>query len=302
MRISRRSFLKGLGVTLGGLTLQAPGYELVEAEGLQASQLEMEKRRLGRTELMVSAIGFGGGVIGDPRQVWVVQEAIRMGVNFIDTAHSYGAGRSERIIGAAIRGMRERVYIATKTAQRFAWGAAREILESLERLGIEQIDLLQLHAVGTFADLERALDSERGALRAVRELQVRGKVRFVGISGAHTPIDFRVPLPEERVREQFNVMVEAIKSGEFDAIQISYHIEWPKAEELIALAKEHDVGVIIKKPFAAGKLISEYGVKRLLESVLENPDVHTAIPGMARPEHVWEDVPVGYTGGGSDEN
>jgi predicted aldo/keto reductase-like oxidoreductase len=63
---------------------------------------------------------------------------------------------------------------------------------------------------------------------------------------------------------------------------------------LIELAKEHDVGVIIKKPLGAGKLIPRYGAKRLLEFVLENPDVHTAIPGMPRPEHVWEDVPMGY--------
>lgn len=147
--------------------------------------------------------------------------------------------------------MREKAYIATKTGQRLAEGAAREFQE-------------------------------------------QGKVGFVGITGAHTPIDFRRPLPEERVREEFEVMAEAIETDEFDTIMVSYHIEWPKAEELISLAKEHDVGVIVKKPFAAGKLISEYGARRLLEFVLENPDVHTAIPGMASLEHVWEDVPLGY--------
>jgi len=253
----------------------------------------MELRRLGRTELQVSVIGFGGGPLRTGEHVRVVEEAIRMGVNFIDTAHGYGRGRSERVIGAAIREVRDRVYIATKTPQRFALGAAREILESLERLGVEEIDLLQLHAVGKFTDLEKALDPKRGALRAVRELQRQGKVRFVGISGAHSPIDLR-PLPRERVMEQFEVMKEAIKSEEFDAVQISYHIEWPEAEELIALAKEYDVGVIVKKPFAAGKLIPKHGARRLLEFVLENPDVHTVIPGMVNLDQVRENVPVGY--------
>jgi len=283
-------------MAIGSLaTLEVTGRDRgLAEETLQTGQ--MERRRLGRTELEVSVIGFGGGPLREFRHVRVVQEAIKMGVNFIDTAHSYGRGRSERIIGAAVAGLHDQVYIATKTAKRFAGEAAREILGSLERLGLEQIDLLQLHAVGSFADLERVLDPERGALRAVRELQRRGRVKFVGISGAHSPIDFRIPLPEERVQEQFDVMAEAIKSEEFDAIQISYHIEWRKAEELIALAKEHDVGVIVKKPFAMGKLIGEYGARLLLEFVLENPDVHTVIPGMVNLAQVRENVPVGYRG------
>jgi len=294
MRLTRREFLKRLGIAIGGLAaLEATGRGLAEGEVLQAEQVEL--RRLGRTELNVSAIGFGGGPLRTREHVRVVREAIRMGVNFIDTAHGYGRGRSELVIGAAIREVRDRVYIATKTAQRFAQGAAREILGSLERLEVEQIDLLQLHAVGKFADLEKVLDPQRGALRAVRELQRRGKVRFVGISGAHSPIDLR-PVPKEWVQEQFEVMREAIKTEEFDTIQISYHIEWPEAEELIGLAKEHDVGVIVKKPFAAGKLIAKYGARRLLEFVLANPHVHTVIPGMVNLAQVRENVAVGYRG------
>jgi len=290
---TRREFLRSLGLAIGSLaTLEVAGRGRGLEETLQPGQ--MERRRLGRTELEVSVIGFGGGPLREAGHVRVVQEAIKMGVNFIDTAHSYGRGRSERIIGAAVAGLRDQVYIATKTAKRFAKEAAREILVSLERLGLEQIDLLQLHAVGSFADLERVLDPERGALRAVRELQRRGRVKFVGISGAHSPIDFRIPLPEERVREQFDVMREAIETEEFDTIQISYHTEWSEAEELIALAKEHDVGVVAKKPFAMGKLIGEYGARRLLEFVLANPDVHTVIPGMVNSAQVRENVPVGY--------
>jgi len=295
MRLTRRGFLKRLGIVVGGLAaLEAPSHvPLAETEvGVPVPQPErMQKRQLGRTELMVSAIGFGGGPLGDPRQVRVVQEAIRMGVNFIDTAHSYGEGRSEQIVGEAIKGMREKVYIATKTGQRLAEGAAREIQESLERLQIEKIDLLQMHGVGSFEGLGAILHPGKGALLAVRELQRQGKVGFVGITGAHSPIDLPRKIDWEL---ESDVMAAAIRTGEFDTVMISYHIEWPQAEELIALAKEHDVGVIIKKPFAAGKLISRYGVRRLLEFVLENPDVHTVIPGMPRPEHVWEDVPVGY--------
>jgi len=263
----------------------------------EAAQPEaMRKRRLGRTELTVSVIGYGGGAIGDPRQIPILKEAIQMGVNFIDTAHNYSQGRSEQVIGEAIKGLRDKVFIATKTGQRTAFEAKREIEESLKRLQIEKIDLLQMHGVGAFEGLKAILDPSKGALLAARELQKQGKIGFIGITGAHSPIDGRNPPPLERAQQELAVMTEAIKTGEFDTMMLSYHIEWQSepVQRLIQLAKEHDVGVIVKKPLGGGKLIPQYGAKRLLQFVLENPDIHTAIPGMARMEHVREDVPVGY--------
>ena len=103
---TRREFLRGLGLAIGGLAaLEAAGRGLAEEVEalLQAERTGMELRRLGRTELQVSVIGFGGGPLRAREHVRVVEEAIRMGVNFIDTAHGYGRGRSERVIGAAIR-------------------------------------------------------------------------------------------------------------------------------------------------------------------------------------------------------
>ncbi|MFQ6088301.1 MAG: aldo/keto reductase [Candidatus Methanofastidiosia archaeon] len=297
MFLDRREFLKRvLGIILGGLALGG----CIEEEPAVSEEPTffegtMQKRRLGRTNFMVSAIGMGGGAIGDYRQVGVVQEAIRMGVNFIDTAHAYSNGKSEKVIGEAIKGMREKVYIATKTGQRFARGAYREIKESLQRLGVEKIDLLQMHGVGDLKGLKAILDPEKGALLAVRELQKQGKIGFVGITGAHSPIDGRNFRTSERVNQENQVMTKAIKSDQFDTIQISHHIEWQEpAQELISLAKEQDIGVIIKKSLGGGKLISKYGVKHLLQFILKNPGIHTAIPGMVRIEHVHEDVPIGY--------
>lgn len=123
----------------------------------------MQLRRLGRTRLMVSAIGFGGGVIGRWAQIPVLREAINRGVNSIDTAHKYGNGTSEKVIGEAIRGVKNRVYIATKTAERGAREAERNITESLQQLQIEKTDLLQMHAVGAMRDLARILDKRDGA-------------------------------------------------------------------------------------------------------------------------------------------
>ncbi len=300
LQLTRRAFFKALGLTLGGLAVAGPlpQHEWLQAEAatFQFQPEAMRKRRLGRTNLMVSVIGYGGGAIGHPRQIPILQEAIQMGVNFIDTAYIYGKGRSELVIGEAIKGLRDKVYIATKTGQRFADGAAREIEESLRRLQVEKIDLLQMHGVGGFKGLEAVLDPNKGTLLAARELQKQGKISFIGITGAHSPIDGREPPPPERVQQELAVMTEAIKTNQFDTMMLSYHIEWQgePVQKLIALAKEHDIGVIVKKPLGGGKLIAQYGAKRLLQFVIENPDIHTAIPGMARIEHVLEDVPVGY--------
>lgn len=245
---------------------------------------------------MVSVVGFGGGVIGFPQQIPVLRAAIRTGVNFIDTARSYGAGRSELVIGEAIKGVRERVYVVTKTGQRLAEGAARDIEESLRRLQVQRIDLLQMHAVGSFVGLEAILHPGRGALLAVREFQKQGKIGFVGITGAHSPLDGREPRPPEIIQQELAVMTEAIRTDQFDTIMLSCHVEWQgePVRRLIDLARDRDVGVIVKKPLGGGRLIAQYGARRLLQFVLENPDVHTAIPGMARIEHVREDVPLGY--------
>ncbi|MFQ6082096.1 MAG: aldo/keto reductase [Candidatus Aminicenantia bacterium] len=284
--MKRREFLKGLGATL--VALKAPGYPT----GIESPDGVMRKRRLGRTNLMVSVIGYGGGAIGDWWQVEVLQEAIKMGVNYIDTAHMYGDGMSERVIGEAIKGMRDKVYIATKTLRREAKGAGMDIEESLARLQLEKIDILQMHGVGSMWDLEAILDEKNGALKKVKEYRTQGIIDFVGISGAHSPIDGDWPVDSA---QEIRVMAEAIKTGEFDTVLLSYHIEFQNEaiEALIDLAKQYDVGVVCKKPLGAGKLIKKYGVERLLKFVVTNIDVHTAIPGMVTINEVWEDVSVG---------
>jgi len=293
--VTRRDFLKAFVIGLGAVPAIFGRRSLVE-QAIEAPTVQaMNKRRLGRTNLMVSVIGLGGAPIQFPSQVAVVQEAINMGVNFIDTAHAYG--RSETVIGQAIKGMREKVFIATKIDSRYAEEARVEVQDSLRALQIEKIDLLQMHAVGHAEALEAILDPEKGALLAARELQEQGQIGYVGITGAHSPIDGPI-WPPEAVQREFEVMMEAIRTGQFDTTQISYHIEWQGAQvqQLIALAKEYDVGVIVKKPLGRGKLIPEYGVTSLLQFVLENSDVHTAIPGMNTIEQVYEDVPVGING------
>ncbi len=254
----------------------------------------MMKRRLGRTGLEVSVIGLGGGAVWSFKQVDVVLEALRMGVNFIDTAYIYSEGKSEKVIGAALRDYRRVVYIGTKTLMRNRGGAEAEIRESLSRLGVEKVDIVYLHGVGTMKDLERGIDESHGALAAVRKLQREGRVGFVGVSGAHSPLFEQIFGRKIDVDRELKVMEAAVESGVFDVIQVSYHIEFPEVEEIIDKAYEQDVGVVCKKPLGAGLLIEKYGEEKLLRFVINNRKVSTAIPGMVDVYQVRKDVPIGY--------
>ena len=147
-------------------------------------------------------------------------------------------------------------------------------------------------------DLEAILDEKNGALKIVKEYRTQGIIDFIGITGAHSPIDGNWRIDSLR---EIKVMSEAIKTGEFDTIMVSYHIEFQNKaiEALLNLAQQYDVGVICKKPLGAGKLIKKYGVEKLLKFVLSNPNVHITIPGTATIEEVRKDISIGLNKKGS---
>jgi aryl-alcohol dehydrogenase-like predicted oxidoreductase len=220
----------------------------------------MKYRRLGRTGLMVSEIGFGAWGIGkglwvgaeDAESLRALRRAVEEGVNFIDTALAYGPGHSERLVGQVVREMKVPLYVATKVPPKnLTWPAARGIAvsdvfpaahiersaeESLENLGLERIDLLQLHV---WRD-EYLDDAYAGWQEALRRLQKSGKVRFVGISvNDHDP----------------SSALRAVASGLFDTAQIIYNIfDQTPEEEFFPACRKHDVGVIVRVPFDEGGL------------------------------------------------
>ncbi len=149
----------------------------------------VELRRLGQSGLKVSAIGLGGNTFGatvqDDAAVEVIRRAIDLGITFIDTADIYSRGRSEELVGQAVRGRRDSLVIATKlrhpmSDDPYQGGLSRrwivdEVERSLRRLGTDYIDLYQAHA----PDPETPLDE---TLRAMDDLVRQGKVRYVGAS------------------------------------------------------------------------------------------------------------------------
>ncbi|MBC7130881.1 aldo/keto reductase [Candidatus Bathyarchaeota archaeon] len=195
----------------------------------------MEKRRFGRTGLKVSVIGFGGTWISEISREearCVVSRAFELGINYYDTAKL--DGDSEEKLGAAIKEFRDDCIIATKTGSRTGGEAYKDIRCSLRRIGIDRLDIIQLHGIDDVKTLKKAM-SPGGSLEACKRARSEGLVDFIGATG-HKPL----------------VLVEAIKTGEFDTVLVPINYLTRQAlEELVPLAKELDVGVAAMKPFSA---------------------------------------------------
>ena len=145
----------------------------------------MEKRSLGRTGEMLSIIGFGGIVVKDatPEEASkVVKLAIDSGINYFDVAPSYGD--AEIKLGPALEPYRNDVFLACKTGERTKDEARVELEQSLKRLRTDHLDLYQLHAVTTLANVDTIL-GPGGAMETFLEARKEGKIRFIGFS-AHS--------------------------------------------------------------------------------------------------------------------
>jgi aryl-alcohol dehydrogenase-like predicted oxidoreductase len=152
----------------------------------------MPTRVLGRTGEQVSAIGLGGWHLAlphvdEPLSFRIVRTAIDGGITFMDNSWDYNEGRSELRMGKALRdGYRDRVFLMTKIDGRSKTEAARQLDESLRRLGTDRIDLVQHHEILRFDDPHRIFD-EQGANAALLEARRAGKLRFIGFTGHKDP-------------------------------------------------------------------------------------------------------------------
>ena len=206
----------------------------------------MRYRPLGRTGWEVSEIGFGAWAIGsawgevsDSDAVGALEAALDQGINFIDTADVYGDGRSERLIGKVLKGRKGRVYVATKAGRRLNPHTAAGyrnltafVDRSLRELGVETIDLLQLHCppfeVYYMPEVFGALD------RTVKA----GKIRHYGVS-------------VEKVEEA----IKAIEYPGVQSVQIIFNMfRMRPAELFFRLARERQVGILARVPLASGLL------------------------------------------------
>ena len=234
----------------------------------------MKYRKLGKTGLEVSEIGFGAWAIGgnkhgnsygptnDKESLKAIQKALELGCNFFDTADVYGHGHSEKLIGEALEGRREDIIIATKVGGDFynvGAGAnfTREYItfaieKSLKRLRTDYIDIYQLH------NPNRQLISNGDMFETLKELKKEGKIRFYGIS---------IFDPAEGL--------EAIKAGNVDTIQVIYNIfDQSPVSRLFPAAKNKDVGIITREPLANSFLTGKHDFK----SKFPSGDIRSSFP------------------------
>ena len=178
-----------------GATLAASGQDKPVADtnsDFVPSSSQMPQRKLGRTDVNISALGCGGHHLGDLKNVddaiRLVQEAVDGGITFFDNCWEYWNGKSENILGRGLKGRRDKVFLMTKvcTHGRSA-RLAMEMLEcSLRRLRTDHLDLWQIHGVVYDNDPELAY-AKSGVLEALDEAKRQGKTRFVGFTGHKDP-------------------------------------------------------------------------------------------------------------------
>ena len=154
---------------------------------------EMLFRPLGTTGVQVSVIGLGGSHLGQAQvpedlAINLIHEALDRGINFLDNSWDYNEGRSEERVGKALSqsGYRQKAFVMTKIDGRTKELAANRINDSLQRMKVDHIDLLQHHEVIRFDDPDRIFN-EGGAMEAVVAAQKAGKVRFIGFTGHKDP-------------------------------------------------------------------------------------------------------------------
>jgi aryl-alcohol dehydrogenase-like predicted oxidoreductase len=224
----------------------------------------MRYRKLGRTGLDVSEIGFGAWAIGggwgpqnedDSRAA--LEKSLDLGMNFIDTAAGYGNGKSEQIIADILKGRQEKVWVATKTPplpghwpptpyciaeERYPEKYLRENVEQrLRNLQTDCLDILQLHT------WTRAWNKNPKPLDVLKKLQAEGKIRFIGVS---TP------------EQDQNSVIDLMRQGYLDTVQVIYNIfDQEPAAELLPAAQEYNVGIIVRVVFDEGVLTGKYTVE-----------------------------------------
>jgi len=281
----------------------------------------MRYRDLGQTGLRVSVLSYGASPLGsvfraidEAEGMRAVHAALDLGVNLIDVSPYYGLTRAETVLGKALRGVpRGRYYLATKVGRygeaSFDFSAVRvtaSLDESLARLGVDYVDLLQCHDI-EFADLDQIVNE---TLPALRRLQAQGKARFVGITG--------LPL---------SIFRSVLDRADVDAVlsYCHYCLNDDSLTALLPYLQLRGVGVINASPLCMG-LLSDRGApawhpasarlkaaaaeaaafcrrqgadisKLAIQFSVANPSIATTLVGTASPTNLernvrWIDEPI----------
>jgi len=241
----------------------------------------MQRRTLGTTGMEISVVGFGAWAIGGGGWEWgwgpqddadsmaAIKRAIELGVNWIDTARVYGFGRSEEVVGRALKHMSEKPYIFTKCGLEGRNGDGvnelkastieRQCEESLSRLGVEAIDLYQIHWSIPDEDIEEGWAACVALLSA-------GKVRHIGVSNFNGSQLERIGAlaPVESLQPPYSLINRAIES------------------EILPYCAREEIGVIAYSPMASGLLTGAFSAERV--AALPEDDFRSHVPHFQEPQ------------------
>jgi aryl-alcohol dehydrogenase-like predicted oxidoreductase len=278
MSISRRKFLEA--ATLAGLA----------APAATAAPTPLPKRVLGPTGARVSILAFGCGsrflTYTEEKGIEALNRALDLGINYIDTAQSYGNGESERRIGQVLKTRRKEVFLATKVESRNGEEALRSVEASLQRLQTGHVDLLHIHSLADDKDLA-AIEAPGGVLKVLYKLRDQKVARAIGITCHSDP----------------NVLKTALERHDFDCTQMALNaalaggFSWNPAPEVsfqsvaLPVANRKKMGVLAMKVFAQGKLAGDAPAEKLLRYSMSLP-VAAAVVSMSKLEYIEANVAV----------
>jgi aryl-alcohol dehydrogenase-like predicted oxidoreductase len=288
--MTRRTFISRAGQAALAVGIGAAASPLSLGAGSSKDSAPMPTRPLGRTGWNASIYSLGGQATLDQNgrseeAVAIINRALDLGVNYIDTAQLYGGGRSEKNVGQVMKTRRSEVYLATKTINRDYDGAMRDLEGSLKNLQTDHIDCWQLHTVRSEEDAAQIFSS-RGALKALEKARDEKIVRFLGITGHKQPFILKRSIerfPFDTILMALNPADRSMPNNENDASFI---------ENLLPVAVEKKMGIIGMKVASGGRMFQGAGfgsIEQSLNYVLSLP-ISTVVVGITKLDDLTENI------------
>lgn len=248
--MERRDFIGGLAAL--SLTVGNVGSTKGEQGGQAASHGDMPYRTLGRTGEEVSCIGLGGYHLGqsglsEADAIKIFHAAVDRGINFSDNSWDYNNGESERRVGKALKGYREKVFVMTKFDGRTKQSALQQLDESLQRLQVDHIDLWQFHENIRLEDPDRFF-ADGGACEAMVEAKQKGKVRYFGFTGHKDP-SVHLRMLELAEKHKFNFDTAQMPLNVMDAHFRSF------GKEVVPVLVKNQIAVLGMKSMGSGFIL-----------------------------------------------
>ena len=276
--LNRRIFIKtsALGATGALFSKQMMGHETAGYIEKKSNEGKIVTRKLGKTGMELPVISFGVMRADNPN---LIKAAMSAGIKHFDTAHGYQNGNNEKMLGEVLKNYpRTSFTIATKVKPEEKEGFLEKLDISLERLKMDYVDILYLHALSSREEV--LSESNIDALQTARKL---GKTKFIGFS-THS--------------KEPEVIEAAIESKAYDVILTAYNFKQDHKDLLTKRIKEASkagIGIVGMKSMAGGKLgkdAEKMHFQAALKWVLKNPHVHTIIPGITNFSELDENMAI----------